>query len=56
MRIGRTTIIAVILALGAGGSILAVSQGPITIVDGPVHVQIALSSASPNTCYYLARG
>jgi hypothetical protein len=57
MRIGRKIIISIILALGAVGSTLAVSQGrPITITDGPVHVQITLSSASPNTRYYLARG
>jgi hypothetical protein len=73
MRIGRKIIIYAILALGAAGSILAVSQGqPITIADGPVHVQVTLSSvtivdgplhvqitlslASPNPRYYLARG
>ena len=70
MRICRKIII---YAIGAAGSILAVSQGqPITIVDGPVHVQVTLSSvtivdgpvhvqitlspASPSPRYYLARG
>jgi hypothetical protein len=55
MRIGRKIIIAVILALGAVGSILAASQGPVTIADGPVHIEITLSSASPSPCYYLAK-
>ncbi len=56
MRKGRNIIISVILALGAFGSILAASQEPVTIADGPVHIEITLSAASPNPCHYLARG
>jgi hypothetical protein len=72
MRIGRNIIIPAIVTLGAAGSILAASPEPVTIVDGPVHVEITLSSvtivdgplhvqitlspASPTTRYYLARG
>jgi len=55
MRKGRNIIISAILALGAFASILAASQGPVTIADGPVHIEITLASASPGPCHYLAR-
>ena len=35
MRNGRRIIIPAIVTLGAAGSILAASQGPVTIVMGP---------------------
>ena len=49
MRKGRNIIISAILALGVGGSILAVSQGPVTIADGPVHIEITGDDGGPAT-------
>jgi hypothetical protein len=51
MRIGRTIIIPVILALSAAGSILAGSAVPAAAASTQV-VAVSASHAVPNTHYY----
>jgi hypothetical protein len=54
MRIGRTTIIQAILALGAAGSIAASVAVPAAAVAAPSsHVHTVAVSAVPYTWYHL---
>jgi hypothetical protein len=53
MRIGRTIIIQVIVALGAAGSIAASVAVPAATVAAPAaHVHSVAVSAVPNTWYH----
>ena len=53
MRIGRNIIISAILALGAGGSILASAAVPAVVAQAPsAHVLATGSFASPNSYYH----
>jgi hypothetical protein len=54
MRIGRTVIIPVILALGVAGSVLAGAEMSAAVVHTPsVHAQqVTASSAIPNMKYH----
>jgi hypothetical protein len=54
MRIGRTTIIQAILALGAAGSIAASVAVPVTAVAAPSsHVHTVVVAAAPNSWYHM---
>lgn len=53
MRISQDIIIPAILALGAAGSIMAVSAVPAVAAQAPAaHVQAVAVSAHPDTWYY----
>ena len=53
MRIGRTTIIQAILALGASGSILASAAVPTVVAQvSSAHVLAAGSHAAPSSFYH----
>ena len=53
MRIGRNIIISAILALGAGGSILASATVPAVVAQASsAHVLATRSSSSPNSFYH----
>ena len=53
MRIGRNIIISAILALGAGGSILASAAVPAVVAQASsAHVLASGAHASPNSFYH----